>query len=301
MSISMSVMESETLRQELPHGLSIDFDRMFPDSKGRRAGKANKKRLALLKKAAPFLRSAVEPEEKVLYVTQGMVNNFLEQYFAGWTVMYRNQTLVVTTDRRFILLHCNRRGCPCDFANEVPYLGITKLTPGGMLSSFVIAWKKGNVALANISKQDGKRMQSYWTEALAWHVHSTVERSVDQRNYLCPSCYVPIAGHIDACPRCRVYFKSPKIAALRSLLLPGLGDLYLGYSLLAILQMIGAALVISVLLVAVITSKTPQEMVGGVTGGFILIALYHGVDSLLTLHMAKKGLVAEDRALGHHE
>ncbi|HET6457116.1 MAG TPA: hypothetical protein VFI02_22175 [Armatimonadota bacterium] len=297
----MRIAESETLRQGLPHGLVIDFDKMFPEHKGRGSAKANRKRLSLLKRAAPVLRSAVEQEEKILYLAQGMVNNFLEQYFAGWTSIYRNQTLVVATDRRFLLIHCDRSGRPCQFANEVPYKAITKLTPGGTLYLFTITWKKANIAIASMGKRNGKRLCDYRTEALTWHVQSPVERNEEQRNYLCPTCYTPIGQIVDACPRCRVYFKSPKIAALRSLILPGLGDLYLGQSWFAIMQMMGAAMVITLLLTAIFVSKTPQEMIGGVTGSLILMFLYHGIDSLLTLAMAKKGLMAEDRELGHRE
>ena len=301
MSVSMSVEASETVRQELPHGLLIDFEKMFPEFKGRGVAKANKKRLSLLKKAATVLRSALEPEEKVIYLAQGMVNNFVEQYFAGWTSIYRNQTLVVATDRRFILIHCNRGGRPCDFANEVPYAAVTKLGPGGALYSFTVSWKKGNIAIAGMGKRDGKRFRDYRQEALTWHAQSSVERSHEQRNYLCPSCYTPISHIVEACPRCRVYFKSPKIAALRSLLLPGLGDLYLGYSMFAVMQMIGAAMVITLVLTAIFTAKTQQELVGGLIGSLLLMGLYHGMDALLALAMAKKGLVAEDRALGHRE
>lgn len=58
MAIAMSVAESETIRQELPHDLAVDFDRMFPEFTGYGVARANKKRLSLLKKAAPVLRCA---------------------------------------------------------------------------------------------------------------------------------------------------------------------------------------------------------------------------------------------------
>jgi len=295
------VLESEKVRQELPHGLAVDFDKMFHELTGRRAAKANRKRLALLNRAAPVLRSALEPEEKVLYIAQGMVNNFWEQYFTGWAAIYRNQTLLIATDRRFILLHCDRKGRPCHFANEVPYQAITKLKGGGTLSSLTIGWNKGSLALAYIQKQDSKRFHEYWTEALTWHVQSPIARNLEQRNHLCPSCYTPIEQLIEACPRCRKYFKTPKAAALRSLALPGLGDLYLGHSFFAVLEMIGAAVVLGIVLTMILTSTTAEEYVGSAIVSVFLVAFYHGVDALVTLSIAKKGLIADDRKLAQRE
>lgn len=237
-----------------------------------------------------------------MYVAQGMVNHSLETLFTGWLfAAYLNQALMMATDRRFILIHCAQNGKPSHFASEIPYQAITKLKPGGGLSTFTIGWKKGNAVISNISKRDGKRFLAYREEALTWHVQSTAERSVEHQNYLCPSCYMPITSMVDACPRCRKYFRTARSAALRSLALPGLGDLYLGNSFFAVLKLFGSAIILLMVLSSIFTSKSPEELVGAVIGGLILVGFYNGLNALVTLSIAKKGIIAEDARLAQRE
>jgi hypothetical protein len=77
---------------------------------------------------------------------------------------------------------------------------------------------------------------------------------------------------------------------MRSLLLLGLGDIYLGHRFLGGMEMLGSVIVWLVALSFMITGNPEQ-----VTIGLIILLMVNGLDSLLTLHMAKKGYSLEKK------
>jgi hypothetical protein len=79
-------------------------------------------------------------------------------------------------------------------------------------------------------------------------------------------------------------FLSRDLRDFISMILPGLGDLYLGHRTLGVLELIGSFAVWAYALAAVATGQ-PE---GLIVAAFLLL-LYNGMDGLLTYHMAKKG------------
>jgi hypothetical protein len=104
------------------------------------------------------------------------------------------------------------------------------------------------------------------------------------REDLCPSCFMPLAKNLLKCPKCKAAFKKPMTAFLRSLLLPGLGDIYLGHRLLGVLELLG-----SVVLWAVVIFSVWQGDQAGLIVALLILLFYNGFDGLLTRHMARKG------------
>ena len=72
---------------------------------------------------------------------------------------------------------------------------------------------------------------------------------------------------------------------LRSLILPGWGDIYLGHRVLGFLELLGALMVWLIVIVLVAD--------GAVGTGLIFLIFCNGIDALLTLHMARKGYILE--------
>ena len=101
---------------------------------------------------------------------------------------------------------------------------------------------------------------------------------------LCPSCFVPLGKGLTSCPQCRAHFKEPKKAFLRSLLLPGLGDMYLGHIFLGLLELLGAVLVWAVVISLVLSGEE-----GALFIALFLLVFYNVMDGLLAYHMGKKG------------
>lgn len=99
-----------------------------------------------------------------------------------------------------------------------------------------------------------------------------------------------LPAKLDQCTVCHAAFKTAKSAALRSLLLPGWGDWYLGHRFLGGCELIGSLIVWS--LVFGMLAEGGAENAG--VAVFIL-AFYNGFDALLTRHMARKGYMLESR------
>jgi len=60
---------------------------------------------------------------------------------------------------------------------------------------------------------------------------------------ICPACYKELAKGLSACTTCDMAFKAPKKALMRSLILPGLGDFYLGHRVLGTLELFGSIII----------------------------------------------------------
>jgi hypothetical protein len=106
---------------------------------------------------------------------------------------------------------------------------------------------------------------------------------------LCPSCFIPVADGLGNCPRCGVGFKEPKKAMVRSLILPGLGDIYLGHRVLGGLEMVGSVFV-WIMVISSLLSGRPENFITAA----ILLLTFNGLDAVLTYHMAKKGYMLVD-------
>jgi hypothetical protein len=113
--------------------------------------------------------------------------------------------------------------------------------------------------------------------------------------HLCPRCFAAVPGHPAECPACHAGFKSARIAAQRSLLFPGLGDLYLGHRGTAVFEMLGAAIVWIRLVIAPLAGGT-DENGNGVAArpsywvtALVMVAIIHCIDAAMTHNFALKG------------
>jgi hypothetical protein len=116
---------------------------------------------------------------------------------------------------------------------------------------------------------------------------------------LCPRCFTATDGAPLACEKCGEVFKSPKKAALRSLLFPGLGDFYLGYHKYATLEIIGATLLWALFLSTLVRAVMAKGLEGALVAAplLALLAFIHIGDALLTQAKAKTGLHSQDGTL----
>ena len=293
MQTSPSAQVDQTRRQLarlLPADLPVDLDRVFPKLDGWGTERANRKRAELLAKAAPVLKAALAPDERVQYVATGIVSLWWEQLMAGWASMLLNRTTLVLTTQRLLLIHTNSRGRPESYVNQIRLDGIRRVTRGWLGGALKLTLGRGSRTLTGMRRSDAKQL----TTVLAGR--PTAAGGVTA---LCPACFEPAAGH-RACARCRTSVKSPGTAALRSLLLPGLGDFYLGHRLLASMEMFGslvAWLVIIALMLSAFDPNSEQSAAHAAVFAGVLLLLVNGFDALLTYAQAKKGLHSLDRHL----
>ena len=72
---------------------------------------------------------------------------------------------------------------------------------------------------------------------------------------------------------------------IRSLILPGWGDIYLGHRILGCLELTGSLIVWTMVILLLAA--------GEIGTGVFLLLLCNGMDALLTRHMARKGYILE--------
>ena len=287
-------MQVDQIRRELarllPADLPADLDRVFPKLEGWGMKRANRKRAELLAKAAPVLKAALAPDERVQYVAAGIVSLWWEQLMAGWVALLVNRTTLVLTTQRLLLIHTTSRGRPESYVNQIRLDGIRKVPRGWLGGALKLTLGRGSLTLTGMRRSDAKQL------ATVLAGRPTAAGGVTA---LCPACFVPAAGH-DACARCRTSVKSPRTAALRSLLLPGLGDFYLGHRFLASIEMVGSlaswCVIIALMLSAFDPNSEQSPALAAVFGG-VLLLFVNGSDALLTYAQAKKGLHSLDRHL----
>jgi hypothetical protein len=278
------------LARLLPADLPVDLDRVFPRLDGWGMKRSNRKRAELLAKAAPVLKAALAPDERVRYAATGIVSLWWEQLMAGWVSMLVNRTTLVLTTQRLLLIHTNSRGRPESYVNQIRLDGIRSVKRGWLGGALKLTLGRGTRTLTGIRRSDSRQLATMLTGRPS---------AAGGITGLCPACFAPGAGH-GACPRCRTSVKSPRTAALRSLLLPGLGDFYLGHRFLASMEMVGSvvAWVVAVgLMLSALDPDSDQSPALAAVFAVVLLLVVNGFDAVLTYAQAKKGLHALDRHL----
>ena len=273
------------LEHQLPQGIAVDFDALFPRLTGWGVEKKNRKRIELLTKVAPVLAGVLQAGETVQFVTRGSVNLWWEMVCMGVWAQVINGTAIVCTNLRLLLIHTHR-DMPKSYINQIPRAAVKKVTSG--LGSMTVKLGSGTIAFAAVPGADKK--------ILAQRIPVN-PRASGGKEFLCPKCYAVYKTHITQCRQCWVAFKSPAVAARRSALLPGLGDYYLGHRGLALLEMFGSLTVWLVVLVLMVDAFQGADPVLNLVIALGMLVVTHGVDAALTHAQGRKGLIAMDDRL----
>ena len=115
------------------------------------------------------------------------------------------------------------------------------------------------------------------------------------KDNLCPECYQPVGPKQYTCPNCGDEFIKPSKPALMSLCLPCLGDFYMGHRFLGLMELFGY-IVLWIVWIALLSEEGPSAL----PIIAIVLLVEHGVDALLTLHIAKKGLTSVKKGWRSH-
>lgn len=282
-----------------------DYRTLFP-TEGMWARRASQKRLALLKKLDEQVRAMLRPEERVVFLTTGVVHSFWESYFVGWVMFYLNRRALVLTSERLLLIQIDSRRRPRELRSQILLRGVERFTRT-LLGNTVLRLTGGTkLVFIRVPRRDRKTLTELTATAKATVTREGAGGSLE---HLCPFCYQPVAGHPRECPACKGAFKWWKKAGLLSLAFPGLGDIYLGHLRFAVLEILVAAFFwLSIVLGAVVPDPNMPTTAADIVGGALIVILFlHGGDAFATMHIAKKGhypagaherVVAYDSALG---
>jgi hypothetical protein len=169
----------------------------------------------------------------------------------------------------------------------MPYEAVHKVSRGLFRSSLRLKRQTGGWRIFNALKRaSSAEMQEMIQSRLS--ADKDLKGAAPALENLCPACFEAAPSGAEACPACQAAFKGVGKAALRSLLLPGWGDMYLGHRVLGALELLGSLFVWLLVLSMVLDGGSENLVVAGV-----ILVFYNGVDALLTRHMARKGSMLE--------
>ena len=247
----------------------------------------NKYKIKILKSVRTVLDRVLAKDECVHRVAFGTAYYPLEIFLGnGWLTMLYNRYALVATDRRLIMINTNHRMTkPAHYLFQMRYEEIKKVRRGLFRTNIVLDRKKGKRRIFTA-------MKSYLSAELHRFFQGKIDPgasltdNAEVREHLCPACVQPLPAKRDACIHCGAAFKTPKKAMLRSLVLPGWGDIYLGHRFLGFIEVAGSLMVWSIVVMLAAS--------GDFATGIFLLLLCNGMDALLTLHMARKGYILEN-------
>ena len=279
------------------HGVIVDFPELqgvapeklaleeifFPNKKGGYRNRKNKFKVKILMAVSEVLEKILSEGEKVMRVGKGTAYYPAELFFGnGWLTMMYNHYAILATNERILLINVNSRmKGTTHYLFQVLYEDIKKVKRGLFLSSMVLdRISSKRRVLTQMKRYISKDLKDFIME----RKENAKGEPGEVLECICPSCFVPLRRGLDNCPSCEAGFKTPKKATWRSLLLPGLGDFYLGHRALGAMELIGSIVVWAYALILISSGQT-----AGVIAAVLLLVFYNCIDAVVTYFMAKKG------------
>lgn len=272
---------------------------IFPDRKGFGVKRHNKKRIEYLIQAKPLLLKMLHDGEVIEYVTRGIYSSVLEQMTGGgiW-VRYMNITLIVLTNQRLLFINTDSKGVPKNMLyHQGSFQYITKIKSGAFgyfqLNFSNSGWRN----YREIPGRDRKRLKEMIEQKLAALAGQPAQMpmavGMDGLENLCTTCFSPVPRGRYVCDNCRTEFCMPKQAAIRSLIMPGLGDIYLRKNAaFSGLKLFGIFVLYIVMIVAVSENLSKgASFIAAFLPILIIFVLINVINAAGTYFSAKKGLV----------
>jgi hypothetical protein len=271
-----------------------EFETLFHKTKGLGVGSYLKNKVRLIKLLEPTFEKILFPQEKILFVTRGVLNSFAEQYFMGIISMMLNHTAFIFTNHRIILYNISTKGKPQEMKWHIPYHQIKTFKATSLFSGTKFVLEDGKkMSFVKIHKLDRKKLKEMVQVAI------DDDKGRDQqmphfvsKDNLCTACYWPVRPKTYKCEKCDEEFVQPMKPALMSLAFPSLGDFYMGHTMVALLETVGYLFTWFYILVVATAGLGSAGFM--MAGGILFVA--HVFDFGITLHIAKKGLMSTKAA-----
>ena len=263
----------------------FDFNQILTQNKdGSVKSRKNRFKVKILNAVGDIIPNILIEDELVVRIAKGTAHYPLEIFLGnGLLTMIYNHYAIVCTTKRILFINIDRRIMkPTHYIFQLAYREIKKISRGAIFGSLVFVPNRGKKrAFSGMKRALSKEIKEYVSEKTATPMTA---RSEHVHADLCPACYTGLEKGLSVCTTCNTAFKEPKKALIRSLIIPGMGDFYLGHRALGTLELIGS---IIIWLIIITTLMSGEE--GGVPFAVALLVLFNGLDGLLTYHMAKKG------------
>lgn len=279
-----SVKKVEELLQRKDDGLPYNYPSLFPVD-GFWARRASQRRLKVLKRIDEPLRALLWPDERVSFISVGVLYSFWESYFFGLPMYFLNRRALVLTNERLILIQVNSSNKPRELRAQIPLRAMARFGTT-WLGNTTVKLKKGkSYTVAYLPRRDRARLAMLASQAMPKATKDSAAAAIEN---LCPHCFTAVPAHPDQCPACRGAFKSATKAGLLSLVFPGFGDVYIGHYGFAVFEILVASFIwLSVYVASTETSQEPLENAWIVVA--FIFAFMHGADAISTWYVARKG------------
>lgn len=287
------IKKPEGLFEQSISGSPYDFEQMFPMEK-RAQRRLAKKKLKQLKALDPVIRSILHKDEEVIYLTDGVKVSNAEQFFIGWIMYYYNHNAFVFTNERIILIHVIKKTKLGKFVGAIRYEDLFKVKTNFFGSLRLKFRNKKQVLFTRVAGQDRKFIKEFLMPLVEGSA-PTVDKAAPMIIDMCPACFAHVSNKDAAeCSSCSCEFRTPKQAAIRSFIFPGLGDIYLGSKLgyleVAFMLFLWVANIIGNQdLIA--QGADPMEVW---MGTIIFFGIIHLLDSAKSHHVARKGIFPKE-------
>jgi len=280
-------------------GERLELGTIFKERTGFRIKALNKKKILYLKLSQPVLKTMLLPGELIRYVSMGTLVWSVEMLVSGHWASYGNFTTIILTNQRFIFLNVDTKGKPRGMLYSQLKLSALKNISSGLLGGIKLNPVSGKARqFQGVNKRDAKNLKSL-IEEISAGAAGMVSTGLESPGleHLCPYCFSPVPDQTFLCQKCGTTFRTPKQAAIRSLILPGWGDFYLQNKVVGGMKMFGMGMVYLILLGSLFAEAPGKAMEVVIPLVFILI-LVSGLNALATLVIAKKGLVPLQKGTG---
>jgi len=271
----------------------FSLEKLFsPTRSGEYRTRLNRFKAGLLLATSSLLNDKVLlPGEKVGKIARGSAFFLFEiPYLNGLLTLPSNYYALVCTTHRLLMINLDfRRSRPAGYIFQIYFDEISVISRGHVDGSLAIKTRTGRKWRFTTVKKTLARDLADWIKSRLNQGPSEYYDGVPRRQ-LCPVCLIPLADGLDSCPVCRADFKSAGEAMKRSLLLPGMGEIYLGNYFPGFSMLTGYLLTWLVAVVLIIV-----DLAGGLRGAGLLILSYHLFAGLLARRLAHKGYLAEPR------
>ena len=263
-----------------------------PDSRGGYRNSLNLHKAKILRATALLLIDKIlAPGEMVLRIASGIAYfRFEIPYANGILTCPLNHYALVATTSRLLLINLDHHLIrPDRYVFQIPWGEITEVSRGFFGSSLIIKTDAGKVwDFTTVKRALATEMTEFIGEFIA--KTEAPDPKADYYSQLCPVCFQPVPDRIPSCPHCLTPYKSVGEAMKKSLILPGLGTIYLSYNSLGITEMLGYLLTWLLTIILVIIG-----IPGGILGGGMLVLAYHLMSAYMAGQMARKGYIPEQQ------
>ncbi|MDP2497442.1 MAG: hypothetical protein Q8W44_05535 [Candidatus Palauibacterales bacterium] len=269
------------------HDAPYRFDSIFGDGDGGWwARLLSRGKLRLLRGIDEELREMLGEDEEVYFLSSGSDTSGLEAWVLGWWLYLLFRRAIVLTDRRILFLQIDVRGRPKELRSQLRYPAIAGVGKT-LLGRAEFELQNGETeVLAFAPRRDADRIREITGEMRMMPAGSAARTGGVE--HLCPHCHAVVEGRPDRCSTCGGSFGSARRAAGLSLLLPGLGDHYLGHRWYAAVE--AAVSLLLWLLFAIIVTAAEASASTVLLAGGVVFAVVHGLDAAATWYVGRKAL-----------